>query len=95
MGVLKKDSSSQWAAPAFTIPKRNASLRFLTDFRQLNKNLIRKPFPLSKISEVLQELEGLIFATALDLKWGTTHYVLTLMHSQSVESSLHGASTSI
>ena len=71
LGVLKKDSNSQWAAPAFTIPKKDGvSLRFLTDFRQLNKRMIRKPYPLPKISEVLQELEGLSYATVLDLKWG-------------------------
>ena len=40
----------------------------MTNFCQLNKHLIRKPYPLPKISEVLQELEGLSFATALDLK---------------------------
>ena len=48
----------------------------LTDFCQLNKNLIRKPYPLPKISEVLQQLEGLTFATALDLKMG--YYTLRL-----------------
>ena len=68
VGVIKKDSSSQWAAPAFTIPKKDGSLRFLTDFHQLNKRMIRKPYPLPKISEVLQELEGLNYATLLDLK---------------------------
>ena len=77
MGVIKRDSSSQWAAPAFTIPKKDGkSLRFLTDFRQINKSLIRKPYPLPKISEVLQQLEGLTFATALDLKMG--YYTLRL-----------------
>ena len=76
MRVIKKDSSSQWAAPAFTIPKKDGSLRFLTDFCQLNKRMIRKPYPLPKISEVLQELEGLSYATALDLKMG--YYTLRL-----------------
>ena len=76
MGDLKNDSSSQWAAPAFTIPKKDGSLRFLTDFCQSNKNLIRKPYPLPKISEVFQELEGLSYATALDLKMG--YYTLRL-----------------
>ena len=38
--------------------------------------MIRKPYPLPKISEVLQELEGLSYATALDLKMG--YYTLRL-----------------
>jgi hypothetical protein len=31
---------------------------------------VRKPFPIPKISTVLQELKGLTFATALDLNMG-------------------------
>ena len=51
-------------------------VRFLTDFRELNKRLVRKPFPLPKISTVLQELEGFTFATALDLNMG--YYTIRL-----------------
>ena len=32
--------------------------------------MVRKPYPLPKISEILQELEGLTFAIVLDLKMG-------------------------
>ncbi len=39
-------------------------------FWELNKRLVRTPFPIPKISVVLQELEGLTFATALDLNMG-------------------------
>ncbi len=48
----------------------------VTDFRELNKRLVRKPFPLPKISTVLQELEGFTFATALDLNMG--YYTIRL-----------------
>ena len=54
--------------------KENKTVHFLSDFRELNKRLIRKPFPLPKISTVLQELEG--FATALDLNMG--YYTIRL-----------------
>jgi hypothetical protein len=37
---------------------------------EVNKRLVRKPFPISKLSMVLQELEGFSFATALDLNMG-------------------------
>ena len=68
--------SSEWAAPSFIQPKKNKTVRFLTDFRELNKRLVRKPFPLPKISTVLQELEGFTFATALDLNMG--YYTIRL-----------------
>ena len=38
--------------------------------------MIRKPYPLPKISEVLQELEGVSYATAL-LVTGPIHFILT------------------
>jgi hypothetical protein len=40
------------------------------------ERLVRKPFPLPKISTVLQELEGFTFATALDLNMG--YYTIRL-----------------
>jgi hypothetical protein len=43
---------------------------------EVNKQLVRKPFPIPKISTVLQELEGLTFATALDLNMG--YYTIQL-----------------
>ena len=77
LGVLEKDSSSDWAAPSFTQPKKNPNeVRFLSDFRQLNKCMIRRPYPLPKISEILQGLTGLSYATALDLKMG--YYTIRL-----------------
>jgi hypothetical protein len=43
---------------------------------EVNKRLIRKPFPIPKISTVLQEVEGFSFATALDLNMG--YYTIRL-----------------
>ena len=76
LGVLEWQSSSEWAAPSFIQPKKNKTVRFLTDFREVNKRLVRKPFPIPKISTVLQELEGFTYATALDLNMG--YYTISL-----------------
>jgi hypothetical protein len=54
----------------FIILKKNKPAHFLGNFGEVNKRLIRKPFPTQKISTVLQELEGFTFATALDLNMG-------------------------
>jgi hypothetical protein len=40
------------------------------DFMELNKRLVRKPFPLPKISTVLHEVENFTYATSLDLNIG-------------------------
>jgi hypothetical protein len=42
-------------------------MRTISDFRELNKHIVRKPYPIPKISTILQELEDLTYATALDL----------------------------
>ena len=50
LGVLEWQPTSEWASPSFIQPKKNGTLQFLTDFRKVNEMLVRKPFPLPKIS---------------------------------------------
>ena len=35
--VLAYNPNSEWAAPSFAKPKKNGMIRFISDFRQLNK----------------------------------------------------------
>jgi hypothetical protein len=67
LGALEWQPALEWASPLFIMPKKNRTVRFLSYSREANKRLVRKPFPIPKISTVLQELEGFTFATALDL----------------------------
>jgi hypothetical protein len=60
----------------FILPKKDKTVRFLSDFWEVNKRLARKPFPIPKISTVLQQLEGFSYATALDLSMG--YYIIRL-----------------
>ncbi len=54
LGVLERQSASEWASPSFIIPK-NRTVHFFSNFWEVNKRLIRKPFPIPKISTVLQD----------------------------------------
>ena len=47
--VLEWQPASEWAAPSLIQPKKNNEVCFLTDFREVNKRLVRKPFLLPKI----------------------------------------------
>jgi hypothetical protein len=76
-GVLRKINNSEWACPMFTIAKPDGSLRSLADRREVNKVIKRKPYPLPKIADMLQKLEGFMFATSLDLNMEYYHMLLT------------------
>jgi len=73
IGVLKKVNCSEWAAPAFVIPKKDGSVRFISDFRELNKRTLRKPHPIPNIQDMLLNLEGFQWATSLNLNMGHHH----------------------
>ncbi len=76
MGVLERQPVSEWASSSFIIHEKDKTVCFLSDFQEVNKRLVRKPFPIPKISTVLQEIEGFSFATALDLNMG--YYTIKL-----------------
>ena len=76
LGALKRQNDSEWASPTFIIPKSNKTVRFVPDFGEVNKRLARKPFPLPKITTILQEVEGFKYATSLDLNMG--YYIIRL-----------------
>ena len=76
IGVLKKVNRSEWAAPSFIIPKKDGTVRFINDFRELNRRIKRKPYPISNIQDMLLNLEGFQYATSLDLNMGYYHIEL-------------------
>ena len=75
LGVLKWRADSKWALPTFIIPKSQIHMG-CQQFQGNNKQIVRKPFLLAKISPGLQELEGVTYATALDLNMG--YYTIRL-----------------
>jgi hypothetical protein len=80
--VLRKINHSEWAYPMFTISKPDGSLRSLADLREVNKEIKRKPFPLPKITDMLQKLEGFMYATSFDLNMGYYHMLLSPFSSR-------------
>jgi hypothetical protein len=76
LGVLERQPASEWASPSFIIPKKDITVCLLSNVWEVNKMLVRKPFPIPKISTVLQELEGFTFVTALGFNMG--YYTIRL-----------------
>ena len=54
----------------FHSTKKDNTVLVISDFREVNKQIVRKLFTILKISTVLQELERFTHATALDLNMG-------------------------
>ena len=75
--VVKKANRSQWGAPKFIIPKKDITLHFIFDFRELNKLILHQPYPISKIQDLLLRLEGFCYGTTLDLNMGYCHIELS------------------
>jgi hypothetical protein len=78
IGVLEEDFPSEWASPSFAIPKKNGTIRVVTDFRKLNLLLKSHPFPIPKIEhrDMIRSMEGFTFAAALDLNMSYYHIKL-------------------
>jgi hypothetical protein len=57
-------------------PEKGHDSAYYHDFQELNKQIVRRPYPIPKISTTLQELEGFTYATALDLNMG--YYTIRL-----------------
>ncbi|GFH58269.1 hypothetical protein CTEN210_14745 [Chaetoceros tenuissimus] len=66
-GVLSPANRSIWTAPTFIIPKKDGRVRWVSDFRYLNKNLQRKQYELPRIKDILERRKGYKFFTKLDI----------------------------
>jgi hypothetical protein len=77
LGVLEKRSDSEWACGTFIIPKKTHDVRVVTDYRILNSQLVRRPFPIPRIKDILTEIQGFQYATAIDLSMGYYSIPLT------------------
>lgn len=77
LGVLEPTGSSEWAAPSFIIPKKDGTVRWLTDFRELNKCIKRKKYPLPRISDIMTKRSGYRFFVKLDISMLFYHFGLT------------------
>ena len=81
-GVLRKVNRSKWAALTYLVKKKNVNAEgitkacFISDFCQLNACIKRTPYPIPKIQDMLQQLKGFTYASAIDLNMGCYHIKL-------------------
>ena len=72
--MLQKDviqpSSSPWASPVVLVQKKDGSYRFCVDYRKLNRITRKDAYPLPRVDDTLDALEGTKWFSTLDLLWG-------------------------
>jgi hypothetical protein len=74
--VLERVIRSKWGAPTFIIPKKDGTVLFISDFRELNKKIVQRLYPIPHIQDMLLNLDGFQYATSLDLNMGFYHIEL-------------------
>jgi len=67
IGVLSRCGPSEWLAPTFIIPKKDGRVRWVSDFRALNKCIKRKVYTIPRIHDILKKRSGYQYFTKLDI----------------------------
>ncbi|GJY80391.1 putative reverse transcriptase domain-containing protein [Tanacetum coccineum] len=63
-------STSPWGAPVLFVKKKDGSFRMCIDYQELNKLTVKNRYPLPKIDELFDQLQGLCVYSKIDLRSG-------------------------
>nr|GEY62602.1 RNA-directed DNA polymerase homolog [Tanacetum cinerariifolium] len=62
-----RPSVSPWGAPVLFVKKKDGSMRLCIDYRELNKITIRNRYPLPRIDDLFDQLQGAMHFSKIDL----------------------------
>ncbi|GKE72732.1 putative reverse transcriptase domain-containing protein [Tanacetum coccineum] len=65
-----KPSSSPWGAPVLFVKKKDGSFRMCIDYRELNKLTVKNHYPLPRIDNLFDQLQGSSIYSKIDLGSG-------------------------
>ena len=61
-------SVSPWGAPVLFLKKKDGSMRLCIDYRELNKVMVRNKYPLPRIDDLFDQLQGAYVFSKIDLQ---------------------------
>ncbi|GJT72952.1 hypothetical protein Tco_1032238 [Tanacetum coccineum] len=65
-----RPSSSPWGAPVLFVKKKDGSFRMCIDYRELNKLTVKNRYPLLRIDDLFDQLQGSSIYSKIDLRSG-------------------------
>ena len=65
-----RPSISPWGSPILSVRKKDGSLCMCIDYRQLNKVTIKNKYPLRRIYDLFDQLQGASYFSKIDLRSG-------------------------
>ncbi|GJW25688.1 putative reverse transcriptase domain-containing protein [Tanacetum coccineum] len=65
-----RSSSSPWGAPMLFVKKKDRSFRMCIDYRELNKLTVKNRYPLPRIDDLFDQLQGSSVYSKIDLRSG-------------------------
>ncbi|GJZ30812.1 integrase, catalytic region, zinc finger, CCHC-type containing protein, partial [Tanacetum coccineum] len=68
-----RPSSSPWGAPVLFVKKKDGSFRMCIDYRELNKLIVKNRYPLLRIDNLFDQLQGSSIYSKIDLRSGYHH----------------------
>nr|GFB93196.1 putative reverse transcriptase domain-containing protein [Tanacetum cinerariifolium] len=63
-------SSSPWGAPVLFVKKKDRSFRMCIEYRELNKLTVKNRYPLLRINDLFDQLQGSSVYSKIDLRTG-------------------------
>ena len=75
-------SQSPYGAPVLFVKKKDGTMRMCVDYRALNKITVKNSYPLPRIEELLDRMQGATCFTKLDLRSG---YHQIRMHPEDIQ----------
>ncbi|KAI3725205.1 hypothetical protein L1987_64983 [Smallanthus sonchifolius] len=63
-------SISPWGAPVLFVKKKDGSMRMCIDYRELNKRTVKNKYPLPRIDDLFDQLQGASWFSKIDLRSG-------------------------
>ncbi|GJT46768.1 putative reverse transcriptase domain-containing protein [Tanacetum coccineum] len=65
-----RPSHSPWGAPVLFVKKKDGSFRMCIDYRELNKLTVKNRYPLPRIDDLFDQLQGACYFFKVDLQSG-------------------------